>query len=309
MTEQVWDLARPYLQVLAGVEKRKLLTTYLNLRKHYGASPAFYLDVADYLLEKNQRRLAVRVLSNIVELKLENAALLRIAAYRLMDIKAYDLAIPLFAEVKRMRPEEPQSARDLALAHGARARKRGRAHDYQRALALLKEVVTGEWGRFEEIRGVALTELNNLLFHAQRAGVGIEATGLDPILLRNLELDVRIVLSWDADNTEVELQVVEPGGATTSDFDGSDTPIVGRTFNRYTEGYGPETYCLRRAPKGEYGIHAFYDGSTQARRATPVVVRVEVITDYGRRTERRRSITRRLEQEGDTLDLGSLVRE
>ena len=63
----------------------------------------------------------MRILSNIAELNLDDAALLRILAYRLLQIGQVDLACDLFEQVSRLRPEEPQSFRDLALALAQRA--------------------------------------------------------------------------------------------------------------------------------------------------------------------------------------------
>ena len=94
---------------------------YLKQRPAFVASPAFYLDCADYLLRSGQRQMGVRVLTNIAELKLDNAQLLRIVAHRLNQIGDRELAIDLFERIKKMRPEEPQSYRDLALALSDRA--------------------------------------------------------------------------------------------------------------------------------------------------------------------------------------------
>ena len=101
---------------------------YLAERDTYGTSPAFYLDCADYLIEHGQRDLGIRVLTSVAELKLEDARLLRVLAHRLAQVDELDMAIELFDRVRRLRPEEPQSYRDLALALDRRAGARRRAH-------------------------------------------------------------------------------------------------------------------------------------------------------------------------------------
>ena len=86
------------------------------------------------------RRLALRILSNLAEMDYESAPLVRILAYRLQQTGRFDLAIPLFEEVLKMRGEEPQSRRDLALALARQPQP-----DYRRAAALLWEVVQRPW--------------------------------------------------------------------------------------------------------------------------------------------------------------------
>ena len=61
------------------------------------------------------------MLTSVAELKLEDARLLRVLAHRLAQVEELDLAIELFDRVRRLRPEEPQSYRDLALALDRRA--------------------------------------------------------------------------------------------------------------------------------------------------------------------------------------------
>jgi hypothetical protein len=61
-----------------------------------------------------------------------------------------------------MRPEEPQSYRDLALVLD-------RQGEFRRAAKLLWALVIGEWdGRFPEIETIALMELNRVLERARR---------------------------------------------------------------------------------------------------------------------------------------------
>ena len=122
----------------------------------------------------------LRVLTNVAELKLEDARLLRVLAHRLAQVDELDLAIELFDRVRRLRPEEPQSCRDLALALDRRAGARSRLaarlappsiDDYTRALALFGEIVDREWdARFPEIEVIALIEANRIQSILERNG-------------------------------------------------------------------------------------------------------------------------------------------
>jgi hypothetical protein len=63
---------------------------YLEQRKTFGNSPAFYVDCADYLLRFASRPLGLRVLSNVVELQMDDPRLLRIAAHRLQQLGEHE---------------------------------------------------------------------------------------------------------------------------------------------------------------------------------------------------------------------------
>src|SRR5207237_477347 len=178
-----------------------------------------YLDCADCLVGNGQRPLGVRVLTDVAELQLQDARLLRVAAHRLMQIDERDAAIDLFEKVLALRPEEPQSYRDLALALAARADAAAGTQagtdkalpDYSRALELLNKVVVGDWPRFPEVELPVLMEANAIAAKVKRLpGVHDFRNPLDARLQKTLDLDVRVVLTWDADQTDIDLWVTEP---------------------------------------------------------------------------------------------------
>ena len=319
MTIRAWDPDVPYLNAMREAGRDGAYAVYLKQRPAYVASPAFYLDCADYLLRDGQRDLGVRVLTNIAELKLENAQLLRTVAHRLNQIGDHDLAINVFEKILRLRPEEPQSYRDLALALSDRADASvlesaagpmqgfGASRDYLMSLMMLETVVMRPWPRFEEIELTALMEWNRVW--ARMTGiknVHDSYTSLDSRLTRNLDCDVRIVLTWDADLTDVDLWVTEPSGEKC--FYGHNRTIIGGMVSRdFTQGYGPEEYCLRRAMPGEYVIQCNYYGSSQISLAGPTTVQATVITHFGRPDEKREGLTVRLSKQKDVVDLGKIV--
>ncbi|HEX2748558.1 MAG TPA: VIT domain-containing protein, partial [Verrucomicrobiales bacterium] len=153
-----WNPDTPYLKKIRTAADA--YAAYLEERKANAASSAFYLDCSDFFREeKKDDRLSLRILSNLAEMDYESAPLVRILAYRLQQLKRFDLAVPLFEEVLTMRPEEPQSRRDLALALSRQPQP-----DVARAAKLLWEVAGRRWnGRFDGIGIITLHELNALL--------------------------------------------------------------------------------------------------------------------------------------------------
>lgn len=310
-----WDPATPYLSALRQAGRAGAYAAFLSQRRQYGASPAFYFDCADYFLREGQAEIGRRILSDLVELQLEEPRLLRIAAHRFQQIGALDTAVDLFERVRRLRPEEPQSLRDLALSLEARAdagrQKTGKgspgiAVDYLKAVDLLNRVVLGDWdGRFPEVEVIALEEANRIMAIVERdPGFGPASFPVDARLRKVLDTDLRIVMTWDTDETDMDLWVTEPSGEKCF-YSHALTVTGGMISNDFTGGYGPEEYLVRRAMAGEYRIQANFYGSNAQTLTGPTTVQATVITHFGRSNEERRSLTLRLTEAKEVIDVGT----
>jgi len=128
-----WNPQTPYLKALKKASQENVFPVYMKQKEEYGDSPAFFLDSADFFFKQNQPELGLQILSNIAELEMENAILLRILAHRLAQLGKLKLSTLAFEEVLNLRPEEPQSWRDLALVLARQGK-------YRRAIELLNHV-------------------------------------------------------------------------------------------------------------------------------------------------------------------------
>jgi tetratricopeptide (TPR) repeat protein len=299
ITLKPWDPSTPYLAAYKAADAAKLYETYLTEKASYPTSTAFYLDSADYFYAQKQPELALRILSNLAELNLESAPLLRILGYRLKQAGSLDLAIATFQYVAKIRPEEPQSFRDLALAQAD-------AKDWPSAVANLEKVVLGKWDdRFPDIDLIALGELNEVLRLAHDAGVPKLQT-LPDDLIQPLDWDIRVILTWDADACDMDLWVTEPSGEKA--FYGHQQTTTGGQFGKdFTRGYGPEEYLVKKAMKGPFKIQVNYYGNTQQILAGDTTIQVTVIRNYGRPNEERQEVTRRLKDNKEVLDIADIV--
>ena len=304
---QPWNPATPYLAALKAASKKTRYEVYLKERPKYAASPAFFVDCGDWFLKEGETEIGLRILTNLAEMKLEDAALLRVLAWRMEQAGELDRAIVLFRKAGKLRPEEPQSLRDLALALAERGKARHAAPDMREAMDLLRKMIFGEWQRFDEIELVGLEELNALIAWTKtqpwdKAPIIPE---LDARLTQNLDCDVRIVLCWDADNTDVDLHVVEPGGEEA--FYGHNRTSIGGIVSRdFTQGYGPEEYLLRGAKPGVYKVFAHYFGSHQQTITGAATVAATVFTDFGRPTEKKQVLTLRLDRPSEKANVGQI---
>lgn len=318
-----WDPKTPYVKAMdkAGIENA--YAVYLDYRNQYADSPAFYLDCANYFFVKKKTELAVRVLTNVLELELEDPRLMRIVAHKLQQEGLTDLAINLFEKVRRLRPEEPQSHRDLGLALTQRAdllRRNAKGaseshqyhelifNDYSRAIALLNQVVTGSWdGRFPGVEVIALNEANrNLALINAMPHPADWSPPIDSRLRKLMDVDIRILLTWDTDLTDIDLWVIEPSKEKCY-YSHSRTTIGGFMTKDFTRGYGPEVYMLRKGMTGEYTIKANFYGSNQQTLTGGTTIQATIITNYGRPNEERKAITLRLKEKKEEVSIGTIT--
>ncbi len=300
-----WDPSTPYLDQIKSVAKHKQYSEYLNQSKLYTDSPSFYLDCGNYFLQQAELSLGFRILSNLEELRLDDVALLRIYAWRLLQAGIFNTAIEVLERIKSFREDEPQSHRDLALALSERWEMHNDPTDAIRAIDLFYDVVCREWDRFEEIELIALMELNRLVALARDKNITIPSR-IDSRLLKHLDLDIRISLSWDADLTDVDLHVFEPNGGHAY-YSNNLTQIGGLVSKDFTQGYGPEEYILRHAMPGKYLIKAHYYGSHQQALCGPCTVTSTVFTNFGRDSEKKQMMTLRLDKASDQELIGELL--
>lgn len=301
---QAWEPGTPYLQLLRDAAPQERYATYLHLRKDYSSSPSFFLDCAHFFLEQGETETGLLILSNLLELRLNDVALLRIYGWRLQQAGRLDLAIPVFERIRTMRDDEPQSHRDLALALSERWQAEHATPDLTRAMHLLYQVVSREWDRFKEIELIALMELNRLAWLAGQHNIPTP-NRIDSRLLDQLDVDIRISLSWDADLTDVDLHVFEPDGGHAY-YSHPLTRQGGLVSRDFTQGYGPEEYILRLAMPGKYQIKAHYYGSHQQTVCGPCTVTATVFTNFGRPAEQQQTMSLRLDQASDQHLVGEV---
>ena len=301
---KAWDPQVPYVLALRAAPAGGAYAVYLVQRAQH-AGPAFFLDCAEFFFRAGDKAIGVRVLSNLAELQLDDPALLRVLGWRLSQAGELELAAAVLEKVLRLRPEEPQSKRDLGLVLADRAEAHGRPAEAARALGLLYDVVLRRWDRFPEIELVALMEVNRLIARAERRGWSgaIAAERVAPRLHKLLDVDLRVSLSWDADLTDVDLHVFEPTGEEAS-FRNNRTRLGGLVSHDLTQGYGPEEYLAHRAPPGRYAVKVHYYGSRQQTLVGPATMVATVFTNWGRPDEKREILTLRLDSPRDMEEVG-----
>lgn len=297
---KTWESDAPYMEELKAKKNNELYQAYLSIKGEYKDTPSFYLDVATLFEERGLKEDAFLILSNLAELKLDDYRILRVLAHRLKQLDYNEYAITLFRKVLELRPEEPQSYRDLGLALAQHK-------EYQEAIDVMYKIIEQEWdNRFNEIEIFAVEEINNTISRAKREGKSIDISKIDERLLFNMPVDIRILLNWDTDNSDMDLWVTDPDGEKCY-YKNQLTKLGGMISDDFTDGYGPEEFMIKKAKKGKYIIQSEYYGSREQTLVGPTTIYFDIYTHYGTAKETKKTITLRLTKDEDEVNIGEIV--
>lgn len=298
-----WAPNAPYLTPLKAVAPPLAYEQYLKLRENYRESPTFYMDVSHYLLQLQRPQEAFLVISNILEIHPENAGMERMVAYNLMQSNELTTALVVLEHIAQIAPHQPASWRDLALTWEAIGRHSSDISALANAVEYYLRVILGPWEAENYMRITALTELNHLL--NLHPSLRKNAQRLDDTLLENFELDIRIVLSWNSRNADLDLWIEEP---SKEDVHYGNPVSVAHGYLPFDaiDGFGPEEYLTRFAMPGQYKIETSFYSENQIEYFGPVTATLDVYTHYGRANETHRTITLHIEEPGDNIPLGDI---
>ncbi|TCD29694.1 DUF2135 domain-containing protein [Pedobacter psychrodurus] len=274
---------KDYMKNLVG-KPDSAYQIYLKMRSTYISTPMFYFDVANWFYQQKDSVRALTILSNIADLDLENADLYKTLAYKLKQTGNYKDEIFITQKILQWRPMDAQSYRDYALALADNGQ-------YQAALDNLYKVLTQSYNaqiadRDQGIEEIVISEINNLI---AKQGNNVSAKGIDKRLIQSLPVDVRVVLNWNKNDTDIDLWLTDPTGEKGF-YGNSRTKIGGRISNDFTSGYGPEQFMIKKAIKGKYKIEVNYYGDRQINISGPTTVTAEIYTRYATGKQQRKVI-------------------
>ena len=304
-----WKSDAAYVKEIEGAEDK--YAAYLKAKKDNGTAPAFYMDAAGIFFRAGDKTLGERVLSNMAEFKLEDAKIWRSMGWRLREAGCLDAAILCFRHALKLRGEEGQSRRDLAIVLAEFGKSVKDANALAEAMALLKDTAFTDWARRSGRRSndrqvsiIALEELNALIAWCEATGIAANVPEFDSVYRRDLPVKIRIVLSWDADETDIDLHVLEPDGEEAF-YGHRRTSSGGFVSEDVTTGYGPEEY-MRKEATGKFKILTNYFASHQTALTGPATVTATVYTDWATSAEKQQIITLRLDKPKSKVLIGEV---
>lgn len=298
-----WDPQVPYLDSIKQVNISNAYSKYLDIKNQHLDNPSYFLDVATFFMNHNDTISAIRILSNLAEMQMQNHEILRVLGRKLLEFGEIAEAIEVFKQVLELRPFEPHSYRDLGLAYAENK-------NYQKAIETLYKIITTQWSehiedKFEGLEIIVIGEINSIIV---QAGEKLDVSFIDKRFLINLPVDIRVVLNWDSDNTDMDLWVTDPNDEKCY-YGNSRTDIGGYMSDDLTEGYGPEEFLLRNAIKGNYKIEVDYYSSSQQTISGPVTIQILLFNNFGKPNETKKRMTVRLSENQEVVNIGNLLFE
>lgn len=279
---------------------------YLELVKQaktdaFGVAP--WYDEAERRRNEGQLGAAVRALSTVVEERPVDAESARLVGYRLRSWDEGEQAAHLLLGVLKKRPFEPQSYRDLA---GVVAEQRPML-----AAILYEATLAGNWpAKFKTLKVVAAEEYALLIAAAQTQ---LKPAAAQLLLQRQKDLKLvlptgklRVTLTWNTDNTDIDLWVTDPTGQKC--FYGNKKLVSGgQLLDDLTQGYGPERFEAPKIIPGTYTIQAHYYANNGQANSQETYVSAVIMTDVGQPNQYVQQATMVLTEKGAIKTLGTVT--
>lgn len=270
--------------------------TYLKYRKDYQETPQYYFDIAQLLFKNNDKKLGLKVLSSIADLDIENEELYKLLAYKLKQADVFDKELWITQKVVEWRPFDPQSYRDYALALQDNKQ-------YQAALDNLYKVLTQSYtqelaDRDDGIEEIIIMEINQLIANHRSQ---LDLKNINPKIIADLPVNIRVVINWNKDNTDIDLWVTDPDNERCM-YSNNESKIGGRLSNDFTGGFGPEQFLLKKAIKGKYKIETNFFGENQVSVSGATAIMAEVYINYATGKQERKVVVFQNKTESDQGD-------
>ncbi|BAU52423.1 VIT domain-containing protein [Mucilaginibacter gotjawali] len=282
-----------YLKTIRKTDKALQYFKYLELRTSFGSNPIYYFDVAEHFIKTGNRELGERILSNLAELDLGSYELYKMLGYKLKQQGDVEGEVFAFKKVTELRPLDPQSFRDYGLALED-------AGEHQRALDVLYDAMTKSYtsdadALYDGIQEIFLPEINRII--ALHKGK-LNLSAIPKTMIEAMPVDIRIVMDWNMNNTDIDLWVTDPNGEKCY-YSHNRTAIGGRISHDMTQGFGPEQFLLKKAIKGTYKIEINYYGDRQVTIAGPTTIMAEMFTHYGTPDEKKEIIVLQMKKDAN----------
>ena len=264
-----------YVVELKETDKPEMYQRYLALKQELGEQPSFYFDAAEIMYRNGDKEKALRILTNLLEMDNENYQLLRAVGYMFENWGMYKDAVSIYQRVLEIKEEEPQSYRDLGLAY----EKSGNS---QAAVELLYASLIKNWFQYENrysgLRSILLTEMNSII---EKHKDELDLSMINTSIIKPLPVDLRIVVDWNKDETDIDLHIIQPDGEECF-YGHRQSKAGGRMAEDFTQGYGPEEYQIKNAAKGKYSIQVNYYGDRYQKKQIPSFIKLTIYKNYGR---------------------------
>lgn len=280
-----------YMKEILKTDKTRQYQKYLDLRTAQYGNPVYYFNVADHFMKLGDKETGLRILSNLAELDLGSYELYKMLGYKLKQIGDFKDELFVFKKLTELRPLDPQSWRDYGLALEDNG-------EHQKALDVLYAAMTRSYtddaeSLYSGIQEIFLPEINRIIAKNKSK---LNLSKIPKAVIKPIPVDVRIVMDWNMNNTDIDLWVTDPNGEKCY-YSHTRTVIGGRISHDMTQGFGPEQFMLKNAMPGTYKIEINYYGDRQVTLAGPTTIMAELYTHYGTPQEKKELIVLQMKKD------------
>lgn len=282
MPESSFEIKQQHL-ASEKIDKRRIPSKYLKQLQPEKIKYDVLQNEANRRLKKYSQQDALKVLSSLVEQAPSDVAIIRDVAFAAESWGLYQQAYNLHLTAARLRPYEPQSytylaklasqlnKNDLAVIYfeiGLASFWSNRFGDY----ALIHKIDYANFLR-KSLKG----QTKDRFFSKDYAALKLKSLSKEINLKGS---DLIIAISWNTDRTDIDLHVIEPSGEECY-YSHNRTRSNGYITQDVTQGYGPEMYVNKDAPKGKYDLLVKYFSSDRNKLGLKTKVLVRTIRNWG----------------------------
>lgn len=238
---------------------------------------------------------ALKLLSSVVERNGGDIQAIRDVAMTAIDWNMGDHAYYMMRRIIDWREGE-------ALAYLTAADALANAGYIDMALIYYYIAITGDWdsdyGSLELIASLKCVKYLNQLAdvskytvteHTRKFIEHLKEEAKNELSYEDLEdlneADIVVIVSWNINDTDIDLHVIEPTGEKCY-YSNDETEIGGKLSIDVTDGYGPEMYVLEKAVKGEYSIILDFYSDSGTKTASKPKAYIDIYRNWGRKNEK-----------------------
>ncbi|PIB22974.1 TonB-dependent receptor plug domain-containing protein [Maribacter sp. 4G9] len=281
----------PILKALSSTTAiEEAYDTYLTLRNYNSEDPTFYLDAFSYF-QNRDKKLASRIISNLLESNPDSIEVLRTVAMALATVNDYDSEIKVNQQLLSNVPNEVNAHLNNALALVE-------SGGPQKGLDALIAMEKGTKNASLSTSGISKTlnrEIKNLLYrHAGKVNI----SNVDSKFHGNIKYKARLVFEWNRPGAEFELQFVNPQNRffkwrhTTND-------LGERIGSEIQDNYRIEEFEFAGDVLGKWVFNAQSLEDLSDKSTVPLLLKCTIYTDFGYPSQQKEEILLHFNKNGE----------
>lgn len=241
-----------YMQEISGVSVSMKPMYYQALRKEYGTSANFYIDMAEHFHASGLVSTAHKILLNAAEVTNGHPQALRAVAYVLESWGEYDKAIEIYRQVLKATPGDLGLHRDLGWAlYRSGSIQEALDHFY---LAITLNLEAHEYYS-RQAKATILEDMNAII--AAHEGV-LNLKKIDSALIHPITADLRISLSGNVGISAMTIIEPDKSRAHSNVYRTKNGGHVALASAFWQQGRHMFDYKIKNAIKGSYRVELMY---------------------------------------------------